>query len=80
MGSIDKMTDELISSIRKNITSAKKMMAAQEETAIALAEELQLQLEEEIANLRKRNADLEELSRTNDHIHFIQVAHILASL
>ncbi|KAM3857578.1 tripartite motif-containing protein 16-like [Diretmus argenteus] len=47
--------------------------AEKQKTAVSQAEELLLQLEEEIARLRRRDTELEELSHTDHHIHFIQV-------
>lgn len=76
MKSKDKLFDELISSIQKQRTLIKQLIEAQEKLAVVRAEALQLQLEEEIARLKKRDADLEQLSHTEDHIHFIQVGNV----
>lgn len=70
----DKVFDGLISSIKKKRTLVKQLIKAQEHTAVCQAEELQLQLKEEITKLKIRDTDLEQLSHTDDHIHFIQVA------
>lgn len=51
----------------------KELIEARRKTAVAEAEDLQMQLEEEIATLRRRDADVEQVSHTADHIHFIQV-------
>lgn len=51
----------------------KELIEAQEKTAVARTEELQLQLKTEIVKLRKRDIDLKQLSLMDDHIHFIQV-------
>ncbi|XP_039996559.1 tripartite motif-containing protein 16-like [Xiphias gladius] len=77
--SCDKIFDELISSIKRKRTLAKQLIKAQEKTAVARAEELQLRLEQEIAKLKRRDADLEQLSHTEDHIHFIQIFQSLSS-
>lgn len=71
--SFDKIVEEVISSIKKKSSLVEKMIKAQEQTAVAQAEELQLQLENEIVKLKKRAADLQQLSHMDDHIHFIQV-------
>lgn len=76
MKSKDKLFDELISSIQKQRTLIKQLIETQEKLAVVRAEALQLQLEEEIARLKKRDADLEQLSHTEDHIHFIQVGNV----
>ena len=70
----DKIFDELISSIKKKHTLVKQLIKAQEHTAVCQAEELQLQLKDEITKLKIRDTDLEQLSQTDNHIHFIQVA------
>ncbi|XP_075307011.1 E3 ubiquitin/ISG15 ligase TRIM25-like [Odontesthes bonariensis] len=77
--SIDDLMDELISSIQRRRLLAKQLMGSQENIAVAQAEELQLQLEAEIAKLRKRDADLDQLSQTTDHIHFIQTFQSLSA-
>lgn len=41
--------------------------------ALVQAEERVRQLEEEIFELQRRNAELEQLSQTEDHLHFLQV-------
>ena len=46
-----------------------------EKTAVSGAEERLERLEQEINDLRRRNAELEQLSHTEDHIHFLQVTH-----
>uniref|UniRef100_A0A8P4KNH5 Tripartite motif-containing protein 16 n=1 Tax=Dicentrarchus labrax TaxID=13489 RepID=A0A8P4KNH5_DICLA len=75
----DKIFDEMISSIKRKHTLAKQLINAREQTAVTQAEELQLQLEEEIAKLRRRHTELEQLSRTDDHIHFIQTFQSLST-
>ncbi|XP_036968827.1 tripartite motif-containing protein 16-like [Acanthopagrus latus] len=68
----DDIFDELITSIKKKRTLVKQLMKNQEKTAVAKAEELQLQLEDEISKLRRRDSELEQLSHVDDNIHFIQ--------
>ncbi|XP_073331246.1 tripartite motif-containing protein 16-like [Pagrus major] len=75
----DKIFDELISSIKKKRTLAKQLMKGQEKTAVAQAAELQLQLEDEITKLRRRDSELEQLSHMDDHIHFIQTFKSLSN-
>ncbi|XP_047437158.1 E3 ubiquitin-protein ligase TRIM16-like [Mugil cephalus] len=71
--------DELISSLKTKRSMMKQQIEDQEKTAVAKAEELQLQLEEEIAKLKRRDMELEELSHTDDHIHFIQTFQSLST-
>lgn len=80
MKSCDKTFDELIASIKRKRTLAKQLIKTQEKSAVAKAEELQLQLEEEISKLRQRDTDLEQLFHLDDHIHFIQVTVFLLLL
>lgn len=69
----DKIFAELISSMQRRRGEVKQLIEDQEKTAVAQAEELQLQLQEEITKLRRRNTDLEQLLHADDHIHLIQV-------
>lgn len=69
----DKIFVELISSMQRRHTEVKQLIIDQEKTAVAQAEELQLQLQAEITKLRRRGTDLEQLSHADDHIHLIQV-------
>ncbi|KAM3850000.1 E3 ubiquitin-protein ligase TRIM11-like, partial [Diretmus argenteus] len=52
---------ELIRSVERRCSEVKQLITAQEETAVGQAEELLLQLEEEIAGLRRRDTEMEEL-------------------
>ncbi|KAM3857576.1 tripartite motif-containing protein 16-like [Diretmus argenteus] len=70
---------ELIRSIERRLSEVKQLIRAQEKTAVSQAEELLLQLEEEIARLRRRDTELEELSHTDHHIHFIQCVKVFVS-
>ncbi|MGH0157150.1 UNVERIFIED_CONTAM: hypothetical protein FKN15_064251 [Acipenser sinensis] len=49
-----------------------RLIGANEKAAVNQAEGLMKKLEQEIAELRRRNAELKELSETEDHIHFLQ--------
>ncbi|XP_034532392.1 tripartite motif-containing protein 16-like [Notolabrus celidotus] len=75
----NKIFGELISSIKKNCSLAEQLIFSQEKVAVAQAEQLQLQLEEEIAKLTKRDAELEQISHVDDHIHFIQTFQSLSA-
>uniref|UniRef100_A0A672NXT8 E3 ubiquitin/ISG15 ligase TRIM25-like n=1 Tax=Sinocyclocheilus grahami TaxID=75366 RepID=A0A672NXT8_SINGR len=63
---------ELISSIERRRSEVTQMIRAREKTAVRRAEGLMERLEQEIDDLRKRNTELEQLSDTRDHIHFLQ--------
>ncbi|KAM6894252.1 E3 ubiquitin/ISG15 ligase TRIM25-like [Lycodopsis pacificus] len=77
--SCDGIFNELICSMRRRRSLTKQLINAQQETAAARAEELQLQLEEEISKMKRRDAELERLSHTPDHIHFIQTFQSLST-
>ncbi len=51
----------------------KEMIRAQETLLLTRAEGHLARLEEEITLLRKKHNDLEQLSQSDDHIHFLQV-------
>ncbi|XP_058872751.1 tripartite motif-containing protein 16-like protein [Acipenser ruthenus] len=67
-----KIFSELIQSIEKIHTEVIELIGANEKAAVNQAEGLMKKLEQEIAELRRRNAELKELSETEDHIHFLQ--------
>lgn len=49
------------------------MIRSHEKTTVTRGEILLDRMEEEITLLRKKHNDLEKLSHTDDHIHFLQV-------
>ncbi|KAJ8377093.1 hypothetical protein SKAU_G00076730 [Synaphobranchus kaupii] len=63
---------ELIRSIEKRCSEVKELIRDQEKAEVSRAERLLERLEQEIAELRRRDAELEQLSHTEDHIHFLQ--------
>ncbi|XP_053343276.1 tripartite motif-containing protein 16-like [Clarias gariepinus] len=62
---------DLIKTIERRRSEVTALIRAQEKAAVSRAEEVMKRLEKEIAELKKRNAELEELSHT-DPIHFLQ--------
>ncbi|XP_036416699.1 tripartite motif-containing protein 29-like [Colossoma macropomum] len=68
----EKIFTELICSIERKRTELSELIRAQEKAAVTRAEEALKRLEQEIEELRRRDADLEQLSHTEDHIHFLQ--------
>ncbi|XP_064871597.1 tripartite motif-containing protein 16-like isoform X3 [Oncorhynchus nerka] len=68
----DQIFTELIRSIERRSSEVKELIRAQEEAQVSQAEGLLEQLKQEIAELRKRSTELEQLSHTEDHIHFLQ--------
>ncbi|XP_051747574.1 tripartite motif-containing protein 16-like [Ctenopharyngodon idella] len=63
---------ELIRSIERSCSEATQRIRDQEKTAVSRAEGRLERLEQEINDLRRRDAELEQLSHTQDHIHFLQ--------
>ncbi|XP_053333192.1 tripartite motif-containing protein 16-like [Clarias gariepinus] len=68
---------EMISSMEKKRSEVTELIRAQEKDELSKAERLLKQLEQEISDLKRRITDLEELSHTQDNLHFIQRFHSL---
>ncbi|XP_051552737.1 E3 ubiquitin/ISG15 ligase TRIM25-like isoform X2 [Myxocyprinus asiaticus] len=68
----ERIFTELIRSIERSRSEVTQLIRDQEKAAVSRAEGLLEQLEQEIADLRRRDAELEQLSHTEDHIHFLQ--------
>ncbi|XP_014032668.2 tripartite motif-containing protein 16 isoform X1 [Salmo salar] len=69
----ERIFTELIRSLEKLHTEAKELIKAQAKAQVSRAEGLLEQLEQEIAELKRKDTELEQLSHTEDHIHFLQV-------
>ena len=69
----ERIFTELISSIERRRSEVLQLIRDQEEAAAGRVEGVLKRLEEEISELRRRNTELEQLSLTEDHIHFLQV-------
>ncbi|KAL0152721.1 hypothetical protein M9458_052444 [Cirrhinus mrigala] len=63
---------ELIRSIERSRSELIQLIRDQEKAAVSRAEEQLEQLKQEINDLRRRDAELEQLSHTQDHIQFLQ--------
>ncbi len=72
----ERIFTELIRSIERSHSEVTQMIRDQEKAVVSQAEELMERLEQEIDDLRRRDAELEQLSQTHDHIHFLQVTEI----
>ncbi|XDV26196.1 hypothetical protein PO909_029964, partial [Leuciscus waleckii] len=68
----EKIFTELIRSIERSRSEATQRIRDQEKTAVSRAEGRLERLEQEINDLRRRDTELEQLSHTQDHIHFLQ--------
>ncbi|XP_035271001.1 tripartite motif-containing protein 16-like isoform X1 [Anguilla anguilla] len=75
----ERIFTELIRSIERRRSEVKELIRDQEKAEVSRAEGLLEQLEQEIAELRRRDAELEQLSHTEDHIHFLQSCQSLCA-
>uniref|UniRef100_A0A4W4G8G8 Tripartite motif-containing protein 16-like n=1 Tax=Electrophorus electricus TaxID=8005 RepID=A0A4W4G8G8_ELEEL len=75
----ERIFTELIRSIKKKHCEVRELIRDQEKTGLSQAEGLLDQLEQEIADLKKRDTELEQLSHTEDHIHFLQVTNSVSA-
>ncbi|XP_076127082.1 E3 ubiquitin/ISG15 ligase TRIM25-like isoform X1 [Alosa pseudoharengus] len=63
---------EMIRSIERRRSEVTELIRAQEKAEVSWAEGLLKKLEQEIAELKRRDAELEQLSYIDDHIHFLK--------
>ncbi|XP_061112617.1 E3 ubiquitin/ISG15 ligase TRIM25-like isoform X3 [Conger conger] len=75
----ERIFTELICSIERRRSEVKELIRDQEKAEVSRAEGLLERLEQEIAELRRREAELEQLSHTEDHIHFLQSCQSLCA-
>ncbi|XP_048012523.1 tripartite motif-containing protein 16-like [Megalobrama amblycephala] len=68
----ERIFTELIRSIERCRSEATQRIRDQEKTAVSRAEGRLERLEQDINDLRRRDAEMEQLSHTQDHIHFLQ--------
>uniref|UniRef100_A0A3Q2CWU0 Tripartite motif-containing protein 16-like n=1 Tax=Cyprinodon variegatus TaxID=28743 RepID=A0A3Q2CWU0_CYPVA len=86
-GSADKAVEEserifsdLIRLILKRRSDVKQQIRSQQETEVSRVKELQVKLEQEITELKRKDAELEKLSITEDHTQFLQNYPSLSAL
>ncbi|XP_062398369.1 tripartite motif-containing protein 16-like isoform X2 [Sardina pilchardus] len=63
---------EMIRSIERRRSEVTELIRAQEKAEVSWAEGLLKQLEQEIVQLKRTDAELKQLSHTDDHIHFLK--------
>lgn len=68
----ERIFTELLLSIERKYNEVKEMIRSHERSTVTRGEILLDRLEEEITLLKKRHNDLDKLSHTDDHIHFLQ--------
>uniref|UniRef100_A0A672KVB1 Tripartite motif-containing protein 16-like n=1 Tax=Sinocyclocheilus grahami TaxID=75366 RepID=A0A672KVB1_SINGR len=75
----ERIFTELIRSIERSRSEVTQRIRDQEKTAVSRAEGQMERLEQEIEDLKKRNSELEQLSHTDDNIHFLQSLQSLSA-
>ncbi|XP_051718574.1 finTRIM family, member 16 isoform X2 [Ctenopharyngodon idella] len=68
----ERIFTELIRSIERSRSEVTQLIRDQEKAAVSQAEGILERLEQEIDDLKRRDAELEQLSHTDHHIHFLQ--------
>ncbi|XP_026169775.1 tripartite motif-containing protein 16-like [Mastacembelus armatus] len=68
----EKIFTELIRFLEKRRSDVKQQIRSQQETDGSRVKELQEKLEQEITELKRKDADLKQLSHTQDHTQFLQ--------
>ena len=69
----ERIFTEMIRSIERRHSEVTELIRDQERAEVSRVEELMEKLEQEIAELKKRDAELEQLSHSDNHICFLQV-------
>ncbi|XP_044223521.1 tripartite motif-containing protein 16-like [Thunnus albacares] len=67
----EKIFTELILLIQKRSSDVKQQIRSQQETEVSRVKELQEKLEQEITELKRKDAELKQLSHTEDHNQFL---------
>ncbi|XP_042567322.1 tripartite motif-containing protein 16-like protein [Cyprinus carpio] len=68
----ERIFTELIRSIERSHSEVTQMIRDREKAEVSRAEGLLEQLQQEIDDLKRRDAELKQLSHTDDHIYFLQ--------
>ncbi|KAM9349579.1 tripartite motif-containing protein 16-like [Symphorus nematophorus] len=76
----EKIFTELIHLIQKRSSDVKQQVRSQQETEVSRVKELQEKLEQEITELKRRDAELKQLSHTEDHKQFLHNYPSLSAL
>ncbi|XP_028261431.1 tripartite motif-containing protein 16-like [Parambassis ranga] len=75
-----KILTELIRLIQKRSSDVKQQVRSQEEAEVSRVKERQEELEQKITEMKRKDAELEQLSHTEDHIHFLHKYRSLPAL
>ncbi|XP_038123146.1 tripartite motif-containing protein 16-like [Cyprinodon tularosa] len=76
----EKIFTDLIRLLQKRSSDVKQQIRSQQETEVSRVKELQKKLEQEITELKRKDAELEKLSITEDHNQFLQNYPSLSAL
>ncbi|KAM4745899.1 uncharacterized protein FYW61_016186 [Anableps anableps] len=68
----EKIFSDLICLIQKRSSELKQQIRSQQESEVNGVKDLQEKLEQEISELKRKDAELEQLSHTEDHNQFLQ--------
>ncbi|XP_038142075.1 E3 ubiquitin/ISG15 ligase TRIM25-like [Cyprinodon tularosa] len=76
----EKIFTELIRLIQKRSSDVKQQIRSQQETEVSRVKELQEKMEQEITELKKKEAELKQLLNTEDHNQFLHSYPSLSAL
>ncbi|XP_070774687.1 tripartite motif-containing protein 16-like [Enoplosus armatus] len=62
---------ELVRLIQKRSSDVKQQVRSKQETEVSRVKELQEKLQQEVTELKRKDAELKQLSHTEDHNHFL---------
>ncbi|XP_062864467.1 tripartite motif-containing protein 16-like [Trichomycterus rosablanca] len=68
---IERICTELINSINRSCSELKDLIRDRETAEVSQAEKILKQVEQEIVELKRKEAELEQLSHTEDPVHFL---------
>ncbi|XP_062864266.1 tripartite motif-containing protein 16-like [Trichomycterus rosablanca] len=69
---IERICTELINSINRRCSELKDLIRDRETAEVSRAEKVLKQVEQQIVELKRKDAELEQLSHTEDPVHFLQ--------
>ncbi|XP_054876226.1 tripartite motif-containing protein 16-like [Poeciliopsis prolifica] len=67
----EKIFTELIRLLQERSSDVKQQIRSQQETEVSRVKDVQEKLQQEITELKRKNAELEQLSHTEDHTQFL---------
>ncbi|KAM9726302.1 uncharacterized protein ACNS7B_017269 [Menidia menidia] len=76
----EKMFAELIRLIQNRRSDVEQQVRSQQQTAVRGVKELQQELQQEITELQRKDAELQQLSHTEDHVQFLTSCPSLPAL